>query len=886
MPVSVLGNALGGALSITYVCDGCRLKGARLDTSYLEGNTTQISRAVQVAFILSGCTHATYYKTLRHALGINAVEPAAFMNTIKTMYPVVKTMVDETCEGAMTAMKQMDQTQLGSWSRAVTTADGTWMTRGYHSKNFTFSIRNYFTGALLSRLHLCQKGRDRIIDEPLYQGTSKAAEGYAAKIAFAQLQQLGMNVEINWQDADSSSSNAVREMFSDATIMTCGGYAARSHLKQLEVISGRKSFTKVLQNRHKKEYPDVEKVTCHCPDKHSPGCGCMSKAFMEQSRNNFSQILSESQSASEFSKRLRALHHHVRDEHEWKCDFHSTTVCSCGKCPDRDKPQCVGKPYNTRNRLTCPFHSLAYVIEIEHRAAMADSLVHPLLKRGHSNWPEASHNVLIRFRSKHGFLERLHYNLSTDLGLLQSNMSYERNAKGSEYRHWTTELYRRLKLPVYEGVGEALERYAKRRGKVLERKKKPETKRRRIGLKIARKREQTLRQEWSKRHGGDTYGDGDSEVKEGDRKQCRACGSFTHSRKTSKDCPYNKKKQTPPKDPTPDSKSDMSPSSDDAHSDDNTTTDDVTSDDDELFVFGNQMVTEQQCTCNTMFRAHKAGCPLNSRNRYRKNLTVVKDDDEKPNVQQKSDVWVKHSLYTLTNEDGETIREATGWLSDSVITASQFLIRQCFPNIAGLQPPVLQQTRGFKAHSGEFVQVINVENVHWCVVSNIGCTEGTVNVYDSMNWTPSDSSIPIIASLLSRRSLSKITINTMEVQKQVNRSNCGVLAIAMAYDLCAGLDPGTAKYNQKEIRHHLTTSLEEGTITRFPRRAESRKTAGIVSSLDVDLHCTCRMPHEEDVDWAECDTCKNWFHKECMDIPDEVFAKDQDVHWECKSCKP
>lgn len=187
MPVSVLSKGQGGALSVTYVCDGCKLKGARLDTSYLQGTTTQMSKAVQVAFILSGCTHVTYYKVLRHSLGINAVEASAFMKTIKMMYPVVKSMVDEMCEEAMNAMKKMDSTELGSWSRAVTTADGTWLTRGHHSKNFTFSVRNYLNGALLSRHHLCQKGRDSIIDEPLYQGTSKAAEGYAAKIVFDRI---------------------------------------------------------------------------------------------------------------------------------------------------------------------------------------------------------------------------------------------------------------------------------------------------------------------------------------------------------------------------------------------------------------------------------------------------------------------------------------------------------------------------------------------------------------------------------------------------------------------------------------------------------------------------------------------------------------------------
>ena len=49
---------------------------------------------------------------------------------------------------------------------------------------------------------------------------------------------------------------------------------------------------------------------------------------------------------------------------------------------------------------------------------MASELVHPVLKRGHSNWLEASHNVFIRFRPKHLHLERLHYEVSTNLGLL------------------------------------------------------------------------------------------------------------------------------------------------------------------------------------------------------------------------------------------------------------------------------------------------------------------------------------------------------------------------------------------------------------------------------------------------------------------------------------
>ena len=70
--------------------------------------------------------------------------------------------------------------------------------------------------------------------------------------------------------------------------------------------------------------------------------------------------------------------------------------------------------------LKCPMHSLAYEIECRQRALMCEKLVHPILKRGHSNWVEASHNVFIRFRPKHPLGDTL----STELALLQSNMTY------------------------------------------------------------------------------------------------------------------------------------------------------------------------------------------------------------------------------------------------------------------------------------------------------------------------------------------------------------------------------------------------------------------------------------------------------------------------------
>ena len=211
------------------------------------GNTNALSMCVQVAFIIAGSTHARYYKTLKHALGIQAVSAPVFMNTLHALHPVVESMLDKICEDAKQEMRDKKEDELGSWKKAVTVADGTWQTRGWHSKNATFTIRNYLNGALLYYHHLCQKGRDEVIKEELYKGTSKSSEGYAARATFHRAKEEGMQVAVHWQDADSSSANALTEVFPNAEVMICGGHAGRTHKKILEVRQKIKNAPKQIQ---------------------------------------------------------------------------------------------------------------------------------------------------------------------------------------------------------------------------------------------------------------------------------------------------------------------------------------------------------------------------------------------------------------------------------------------------------------------------------------------------------------------------------------------------------------------------------------------------------------------------------------------------------------
>ena len=65
--------------------------------------------------------------------------------------------------------------------------------------------------------------------------------------------------------ADSSSANAMAEVFPDAEIMTCGGHAGHAHRKRLEARAKQKVFSKALIARYEKQFPEVHTMTCHCP---------------------------------------------------------------------------------------------------------------------------------------------------------------------------------------------------------------------------------------------------------------------------------------------------------------------------------------------------------------------------------------------------------------------------------------------------------------------------------------------------------------------------------------------------------------------------------------------------------------------------------------------
>lgn len=547
VPTSVVDRGLGGTLRIKFQCSCCGLREIDFNSSPdipLDRYRSPLGTALQVAFICAGCMYTQYFRTLCLSMGMSTVGHNRFFKTIQLMYPHVENILKMQCEEGKKRMKSLDDEKLGSFKNAVTTGDAAYLTTGHFSRNSTYTVRNKLTNEVLYYTHMCQRGYDHgMVEYPLFKGTSNAMEGHAAEALFEQAFKEGMHIAVHWQDADSSSAKAFRKFYPDKQAsknMYCVNHVVRNHIKALNNYHSKKSFSKEFIKSAEKRFPqilDPKNQRCHCGNKHRrDDCGCLKPAYHNTSaRINFRSALIQSGNCPEtFRKRMLTLPHHARDDHS-QCEFHRTLLCSCGKCGGKVM-DCSGRDYHTKHPITCPMHSLAYEIECHHRSQQAEKLIHPVLGMGYTNQNEASHNVFIRYRSKSFHLERLHYILSTNLGLLQSNMTPNYELKGPGY-HWILELFESLNLPLFDGMEEAILRSNHSRMKQIEKSRSKQAKTERIKRRHISEHEQAERKRWNKQQSiVHTYGEQDSS------KRCR-CGSTTHLRTTSKECRLNKSKQ-------------------------------------------------------------------------------------------------------------------------------------------------------------------------------------------------------------------------------------------------------------------------------------------------------------------------------------------------------
>ncbi len=75
----------------------------------------------------------------------------------------------------------------------------------------------------------------------------------------------------------------------------------------------------------------------------------------------------------------------------------------------------------------------------------------------------------------------------------------------------------------------------------------------------------------------------------------------------------------------------------------------------------------------------------------------------------------------------------------------------------------------------------------------------------------------------------------MDVQRQSDGHTCGVLAIAIAFNLCVKNEVVTVRFDEEKSRHHLKTCLQNSVFTRFPVKGEI--SSEIIEFCTVPVKC-------------------------------------------------
>ena len=249
------------------------------------------------------------------------------------------------------------------------------------------------------------------------------------------------------------------------------------------------------------------------------------------------------------------------------------------------------------------------------------------------------------------------------------------------------------------------------------------------------------------------------------------------------------------------------------------------------------------------------------------NPIVLSDSPVRP-----THYWVE-SLSLDNTDKGELVNG--DWLTDKHMRAVGTLLIKQFPQQNGFQDPlILANLLHYESGLDNFIQIVNVKDLHWVCVSNIFSPPGTVDVFDSMPSFSINSSglLDQVASIL-KSTDSFFQLRHIDIQRQTGSSDCGLFAIANSIALCTGEDPQAMNFEQLVMRKHLAQCFEQGHLMPFPKASKPRRTGSnrrIVHTQTVDVYCLCRLPwnkHDKIRScMVQCNQCNDWFHAACVKL--------------------
>ena len=254
-------------------------------------------------------------------------------------------------------------------------------------------------------------------------------------------------------------------------------------------------------------------------------------------------------------------------------------------------------------------------------------------------------------------------------------------------------------------------------------------------------------------------------------------------------------------------------------------------------------------------------------------------------VPQKGSSWLTNLGLKMSDKEAISNNEK---LNSQIIEAVNILARSQFSSMSGLQLPekvpkyLTKENRWHVQQQSVMNQIPNDKSLacqihhtgrdHW-VVSFRDETD-SIFMFDSLGFDrPARSimtpSLSIQLGLMYGKNTDQdLEIIIIDTQKQTNGVDCGVFAIAHLTEFClnGSLNP-TVIFDVKNMRKHLQTCFESGSLSRFPtipRRPNRNRYTTKHKSIAINLHCKCRLP-ECIGDMTKCAVCKISYHKYCVD---------------------
>ena len=172
------------------------------------------------------------------------------------------------------------------------------------------------------------------------------------------------------------------------------------------------------------------------------------------------------------------------------------------------------------------------------------------------------------------------------------------------------------------------------------------------------------------------------------------------------------------------------------------------------------------------------------------------------------------------------------------------------------------------------MQILNRSHNHWICLSSIGCPADTVEVFD--NLRPSNGQAgkdikEVIASILFTDS--PIQLIFPDIQQQRSLVNCGLFALAFAFQVCSGKRPEIVSFHEHQMQSHLLSCINDQHMKPFPSTARLRRHPVAALTRSINVYCSCRLPDTGDR-MLQCDSCQRWYHFTC------VYR-----FWQCSQCK-